>query len=44
MSFLTTHRAGLEMLLDLDDLGLLEDVLAAQKALEGLAHLLRLQV
>ena len=42
MSFLTTSRAGLEMLLGLDDLRFLEDVHAAGEALQRLGDLLRL--
>ena len=42
VTFLTTRRAGLEMLLDLDDLGLLEDVHGASETLERLVHLLGL--
>ena len=42
MSFRTTSRAGLEMLLGLDDLGLLEDVHASGEALKRLGDLLGL--
>ena len=42
MSFLTTSRAGLEMLLGLDDLRFLEDVHAAGEALQRLGDLLGL--
>ena len=40
MSFLATRRAGLEMLLGLDDLRLFEDVHAARETLERLGDLL----
>ena len=42
MSFLTTSRAGLEMLLLLDDLRLLEDVHASGEVLKRLGDLLGL--
>ena len=40
MSFLATRRAGLEVLLVLDDLRLFEDVHAARETLERLGDLL----
>jgi len=43
VSFLATRRAGLEVLLgldNLDNLGLQEDVLAAIETLEAIVHLL----
>ena len=40
MSFLTASRAGLARLLDCDDLGFLEDVLASSEALKRLVLLL----
>ena len=38
VSFLTARRAGLEMLLDPDDLGLLEDVHASSETIEAIVH------